>query len=120
MRESAYQLVRQALEVPDGPPLARVLRRLQGLLTQPFPSRRLQMVVREFLRERSSYRAYRAPPDLGLPATTNTVEAMGRLLRDLARRVRNVRSPHALQQWAVAFIRHRPEVMCNGKQFQPN
>jgi hypothetical protein len=120
VREAAYQLVREALEVPEGPPLARVVRRLQGLLRQPFPSRRLQMVVREFLRERRSYRAYRVHRHLDLPATTNAVEAMGRLVRDLARRVRNFRSPRALEQWAIAFIRHRPEVMCNGKRFQPN
>ncbi len=120
VREAAYQLVRQALEVPEGPPLARVVRRLQALLRQPFPSRRLRMVVREFLRERHSYRAYRLHPELDLPATTNAVEAMGRLLRDLVRRARNFRSPRALEQWVIAFIRHRPEVTCNGKHFQPN
>jgi hypothetical protein len=120
MRELAYRLVRQALELPEGPRLFRVLQRLRRWPSQPCPSRRLRMVVREFLRERDSFRAYRLYPDLDLPATTNAVEAMGRLIRDLARHARNFRSPQALQHWAVAFVRRRPEITCNGKHSQPN
>ncbi|MEW6544240.1 MAG: hypothetical protein AB1411_11585 [Nitrospirota bacterium] len=119
-RELAYRLVWQALELPDGPRLVHVLQRLRRWQSRPCPSRRLRMVVREFLRERDSFRAYRLYPDLELPATTNAVEAMGRLIRDLARQARNFRSPQALQQWAVAFVRRRPAITCNGKHRQPN
>lgn len=120
MREVSYRLVRQALELPDGPKLQRVLGQLKTLLRQPVRARRVRMVVREFLRRTEQFRAYRKHPHLNLPTTTGTVEAMGHIVRDLMRRTRSIRSPRALKLWATAAIRMHPEVMCNGKHFQPN
>jgi len=77
------------------------------------------MVVREFLRRTDHFRAYRRHPELDLPTTTGTVEAMGRIVRDLMRQTRSIRSPHALQLWATALIRMHPSVTRNGKHFQP-
>lgn len=57
---------------------------------------------------------------LGSGGQPKAVETMGRLIPDLARRVRNFRTPCALEEWAIAFIRHRPDVMCNGKRLQLN
>jgi hypothetical protein len=119
MREACYQLTRQALELPDGPKLERILGRLKQLVRQPSGARRTRMVVREFLRRTHQFRAYRKYPHLELPTTTGTVEAMGRIVRDLMRRTRSIRSPEALQLWATAMIRMHPEIMCNGKHFQP-
>ena len=119
MRELCYQLTRQALELPDGPKLQRVLLRLKTLVRQPSGARRTRMVVREFLRRTHQFRAYRKYPHLELPTTTGTVEAMGRIIRDLMRRTRSIRSPQALQLWATAMIRMHPNVTCNGKHFQP-
>ena len=118
MREVCYQLTRQALELPDGPKLQRVLERLKKLVRQPGGATRTRMVVREFLRRTDQFRAYRKYPHLELPTTTGTVEAMGRIVRDLMRQTRSIRSPHALQMWATALIRQRPKVTCNGKHFQ--
>src|SRR5206468_4114993 len=50
MREVCYRLTRQALELPEGPELKRVLRRLKGLVRHPGSAVRTRMVVREFLR----------------------------------------------------------------------
>jgi len=119
MRELCYQLARQALELPDGPKLQRVLERLKKVARQPGGPARVRMVVREFLRRTDQFRAYRKYPHLDLPTTTGTVEAMGRIVRDLMRQTRSIRSPQALQMWATALIRLRPKVMCNGKHFQP-
>ncbi|HEV8720485.1 MAG TPA: hypothetical protein VGW77_07570 [Candidatus Binatia bacterium] len=118
VRETLYRLTRQALEMPDGPRLEAVLKRLKGLVQKPMGSRVMRMVVREFLRRIDHFRAYRKYPKLGLPSTTGTVEAMGRRVRDLMRQTRSISSPHALQLWATALIRMRPTVMCNGKHFQ--
>jgi len=120
MREVCYQLTRQALELPDGSRLQRVLKRLNELTREPGNAVRTRMVVREFLRRTDQFRAYRKHPHLNLPTTTGTVEAMGRILRDLMRRTRSVRSPKALRLWATAMIRMHPELTCNGKHFQPN
>src|SRR3990167_9569575 len=119
MREACYQLTRQSLELPDGRKLGRVLRRLKELVDQPSGAVRTRMVVREFLRRTNQFRAYREYPHLALPTTTGTMEAMGRIIRDLMRRTRSIRSPQALQLWATAMIRIHPGIVCNGKHFQP-
>jgi hypothetical protein len=118
-REAIYQLTRRALELPDGPALRTTLTRLRRLVRQPLAARRVRMVAREFLRRSEHFRAYRRYPELDLPTTTGTVEAMGHIVRQLMRRLRNVRTPQALSVWATALIRLHPEVTCNGKTLQP-
>jgi hypothetical protein len=117
LREALYQQVRQALELPDGPRLQTVLNKLRHLVRQATGLRVMRMIVREFLRRIEHFRAYRKYPELDLPTTTGSVEAMNRRVRDLMRQTRSVRSPQALQLWATALIRMRPIVMCNGRYF---
>jgi hypothetical protein len=74
-------------------------------------------MVREFLRCVGFYRTCRTHPELGLPSTTNAVEAMGGLVRDLLRRDRAGSSKRALLLWTTALIRMRPHIVCNGKSF---
>jgi diadenosine tetraphosphate (Ap4A) HIT family hydrolase len=117
LREALYQHVRQALELPDGPRLQTVLKKLRHLVRQATGLRVMRMIVREFLRRIDHFRAYRKYPELDLPTTTGSVEAMNRRVRDLMRQTRNIKSPQALHLWATALIRTRPMVMCNGKHF---
>ncbi len=117
LREALYQLTRQALELPDGPRLQTVLKELRHLVRQATGLRVIRMIVREFLRRVDHFRAYRKYPELDLPTTTGSVEAMGRRVRDLMRQTRSMSSPQALRLWATALIRTRPIVMCNGKHF---
>ncbi|MBI2987289.1 MAG: hypothetical protein HYY45_11035 [Deltaproteobacteria bacterium] len=56
MRELCYQLTRQALELPGGPKLQRVLERLKRLVRQPGGAARTRMVVREFLRRTDQFK----------------------------------------------------------------
>ena len=120
LREDLYQLTRQALEFSDGPGLEAALVELRHLSRQATALRVIRMIVREFLRRIDQFRAYQRYPELNLPTTTGTVEAMGRRVRDLMRQTRSISSPQALQLWATAMIRMRPTVMCNGKHFQQN
>jgi hypothetical protein len=117
LREALYQHVRQALELPDGPRLQTVLKKLRYLVRQATGLRVMRMMVREFLRRIDHFRAYRKYPKLNLPTTTGSVEAMNRRVRDLMRQTRSIKSPQALHLWATALIRTRPMVMCNGKHF---
>jgi hypothetical protein len=119
IRESIYQLIRQALELPDGPQLNKILCRLKTI-QRLAPAKRLGMIAREFIRNISYYRAYQQYPYMGLPTTTNTIESMGRRIRDLMRRVGNLRTPKSLKLWMFAFIRLKPKMTCNGKHFQQN
>jgi hypothetical protein len=117
VREEIYHLIRKALDLPEGPRLKSVLGHLHRLAQTSCGTRRMQAVVREFLDCLTYYRTYRTHPALGLPTTTNTVESMGGLIRDLLRRSRAASSPRSLLLWATALIRLRPEIICNGKAF---
>jgi hypothetical protein len=117
LREALYQHVRKALELPDDRRLQTVLKKLRSLVRKAKGLRVMRMIVREFLRRTEHFRAYRKYPELDLPTTTGSVEAMNHRLRDLMRQTRNIKSPQALQLWASALIRTRPIVMCNGKNF---
>ena len=57
--------------------------------------------------------ALKPHPQLGLPQTTNTVESMGRLLREMFRRNRAGSNPASTLRWATAFIRMRSTITCN-------
>ena len=115
VREEIQQLIRQALSLPDGVSLNKTLQRLRILSKTDCGTARIQMTVRAFLRDLRFYRSYLDHPQLGLPQTTNTVESMGRLLREMFRRNRSGSNPASTLRWATAFIRIRPTVVCNSK-----
>jgi hypothetical protein len=120
VREEIHQLIRNALDLPDGHLLSRTLDRLQRLSRGDCGTVRIQTTVREFLAGLQFYRSYLTHPSLGLPRTTNSVESMGRLLRELFRSSRAGSNPASVLLWATAFIRMRPTVVCNGHSFNRN
>lgn len=115
VREEIQQLIRQALQIPDGVSLNKTIQRLRVLSKTDCGTARIQMTVRAFLRDLSFYRSYLDHPQLGLPQTTNTVESMGRLIREMFRRNRAGSNPDSTLRWATAFIRIHPTVVCNSK-----
>lgn len=117
VREEIQQLVRSALQLPDGPHLTRTLHRLTRLSQGDCGTQHIQTTVREFLSQLDHYRCYLTYPHLGLPWTTNAVESMGRLLRELFRSSRAGSNPASVLLWATALIRIRPKVICNGHPF---
>jgi len=116
VREDIHRLIRSALRLPAGDRLSRVLERLRRLSQGDCGTMRIQTAVREFLKHSHHYRAYLAYPQMGLPHTTNSVESMGRLLREMFRSSRAGSNPRSVLLWATAFIRMRPQVRCNGHQ----
>lgn len=114
VREEIHQLIRSALERPEGSRLSGVLERLRRLSRGDCGTDRIRTTVREFLRGPQFYRAYRTHPHLGLPRTTNSVESMCRLLRELLRSSRAGSNPASVLLWTTALIRARPKVICNG------
>ena len=112
-REEIQQLIRYALEITDGHRLTRTITRLRQL-SEHDCGRRIPATVREFLKRLPLYRSNLDHPELGLPRTTNSVESMGRIIRELFRSSRAGSSPRAVLLWATARIRMRPTVTCNG------
>jgi hypothetical protein len=117
VREEIHRLIRSALELPDGTHLVATLKRLRSLSRGDCGTPRVQTTVREFLRNRDFYRAYLAHPLLDLPRTTNCVESMCRLLREMFRSSRAGSNPASVLLWATALIRTRPKMVCNGHAF---
>lgn len=117
VREEIHQLIRSALELPDGHRLSRTLERLERLSHADCGTQRIQTTVREFLNRLQFYRSCLTHPPLGLPRTTNSVESMCRLLRELFRSSRAGSNPASVLLWATALIRLRPNVTCNGHSF---
>jgi len=117
VREEIHRLVRRALQLPDGQPLSRNLERLGHVSQGDCGTQQMQTTVREFLKNLQYYRSYLSHPYLGLPWTTNSVESMGRLLRELFRSSRAGSNPASVRLWATALIRMRPNVNCNGHSF---
>ena len=115
VREELYWLVRKALELPVGIELNSVVNSLRKRAKGDCGTRRMQAVIREFLACLEHYRAYRTHPSLGMPATTNVMESMGGIIRDMFRRSHAANNPAALLLWATAFIRLHPQLVCNGR-----
>ena len=114
VRDDIHKLVRDALELPDGHSLSHSFERLRKLSLGDCGTLRTQTTVREFLTNLHFYRAYRDQPSLGLPITTNVVESMCRLLREMFRSSRSGSNPASTLLWATAFIRLRSTLVCNG------
>ena len=118
VREEIYRLIRQVLETTEEPILNASLERLTELTQTSCGTRRIQAAIQDFLKSINYYRSYIAYPQLNLPNTTNTVESMASIIRDLLRRNRCASSPKSLQRWATALIRLRKELNCNSKHHQ--
>jgi hypothetical protein len=114
VRDEIDQLIRRALYLAEGPRLQRYLACLRRLSHSDCGTARIQMAVREFLQGFHFYRSYLTYPELGLPHTTNAVESMGRILREMLRSSRAGSNPGSLLLWATALTRLRPTMTCNG------
>lgn len=123
IREAIYWSVREVLETTDQRRLSELVRILHRRAANPYCPHWMGMRVREFLRHIDDFRAYQNHPELRLPSTTNTVESMGRTIRDVVRRSHGFRTPQSLRQWVTAQLRICPTRKCNPKKFpktQPN
>jgi hypothetical protein len=117
VRLEIYRLIRKALDLHEGPELYDALDQLRRLERTSCGTKRIRAMVREFLRCVGFYRTCRSKPDLNLPGTTNTVESMGSIVRQLLRN-RSGTSPRSVLLWSKALIRLRPHVACNAKHHQ--
>lgn len=118
IRDEIYQLIRQILETSDESIFNYSLDRLIRIAQMSCGTQRIQATVRDFLQSVPYFRTYLAHPELNLPTTTNTVESMCCIIRDLLRRNRCASSPQSLLKWTTALIRLRQKLICNGKHHQ--
>lgn len=114
VREEINVLVRAVLKLPEGKVLEDAINQLAERAKSDCGTQRIKVNLGEFLKTIQYYRTYLKYPDLGLPHTTNTVESMCRIIREMFRSSRAGSNPDSVQLWAKALIRMRPTIVCNG------
>jgi hypothetical protein len=96
-------------------PAAHMARRQIAAEARRAP-RGLRTVLSGFATHYADYRAYRTYPALELPTTTGAAESLIGSIRGLLRRLRGVRTRHALERWLWAYVKHRRTIRCNSQQ----
>ena len=114
-REETDKLIRYAMATTDAHKLNVAVGRLNEICEKSCGTKRMKGVVREFVNCISFYRAYLNYPNLGLPTTTNTMEAMSGLIRSLLRRTRAGSNPESLEMWATTLVKMKGRLLCNGR-----
>jgi hypothetical protein len=117
-RRHAEQLLLQLIGTIDPIRVDRLKRPLYSLSRDPDCPWKIRGIIREVIRHHRTFCTYLYHPELRLPNTTNTIECMNSLLRELAGRSRGFRSPRALEQWTVAFVRFHSTIKCQPKNPQ--
>lgn len=120
IRKKIYQIICQAIETSNETQLNKLLANLRKFTQTSCGTLRIRAAVQEFIQSVKYYRAFLLHPELNLPTTTNTVESMCCIIRDLLRRNRSASNPRSLLQWVTGLIRLRPYLTCNGKHHQQN
>lgn len=120
LRQEVYKLISKALLTIDRAKLNSIRFCLNVFLAEANTPKLYKSLVRGFLRTSDDYHAYLIHPELRLPRTNGTSEAMARRVRDLLYRTRSLSSPAALQNWATSLVRLKPTIMCRPGSQPPN
>jgi hypothetical protein len=89
----------------------RARRALRRYINDPTCPSYVRKHVLEFFEREQDFRAYLTHSTLNLPTTTSAMESTGRLVR---KATRTARTPDSLSMRAVAFLRLKRSVVCNG------
>jgi transposase len=116
LRDAVMAYVRELLETTDGKRTTEFSKELLTLINHGDCPNYIQMRVREFLRTMDDFKTYLRYPELNLPVTSNTVETMIRLLRNLLKRIHGTRTPNSFLRWTTMSVRRRKTIACNGKK----
>lgn len=117
IREDIYQSIRGALITVDFECLLRLKSRISKLSQNPACSTKFRFLARNFLEEIDAFRAYLLYPQFNLPTTTNSLESLARILRQIIGKVNN---PNSVSLWARGAVRYKRYIRCNGKTNQIN
>lgn len=112
IREKLLGVVRVLITTNDVMMKRKHILKAQRLLSHPLCPPWIRKQTVEFLRALDDFRAYLIYPELNLPATTNTIESSGKIIR---KATSTARTPRSVLLRATAFLRLRKSITCNGK-----
>lgn len=81
-------------------------------------SRSFRYAISGLIKHTREFRTYLEYPELDLPTTTNAVESLNSMIRELQRTARGFSSPQSFLRWVTAVLMVKQKITCNGK-FQP-
>lgn len=112
IRERLLVVVRVLLTTTNVVTKRKHILRTQRLLSHPLCPPWIRKQTIEFLHTLDDFRAYLIYPELNLPATTNTIESSGKIIR---KATSTARTPPSVLLRATTFLRLRKSITCNGK-----
>lgn len=118
MGERLYRLVSSVLTAKDPATILPLLTELETIAWDT-RSRVLRKVLLGFVTHAEDYRTYLRHPELNLPRTSNTAEALISMIRHFCHRARGFSTRRSLEQWIAAIIKHKRTMTCNASR-QPN
>lgn len=111
--EYLYALVHEILTHPDEEVAYRLRDELEAHRIA-LGSGQIQSYLSAFLREMPEYRTYLNYPDLHIPRTSNSAEALVAMIRRLLSRAHGFRTRASLMRWVTAFLKVQQTIACNG------
>lgn len=114
------KLVDTILLEPDENKIIGALEELKLILFKKIKSRFLKKYIRGFINNYQHYRSYLYYPELNLPNTSNSVESLNNLVRNMQHKARGFRSKRSLEKWIIALCKFRQSITCNGKEKSTN
>lgn len=111
--EYLYALVHEIITHPDETVAYRLLRELEAHRAA-LGSGKIQSYLSAFFREMPEYRTYLEYPNLHIPRTSNTAEALAAMIRRLLSRAQGFRTRNSLLRWVSALLKTQKTIACNG------
>lgn len=112
--ERLYFLAKQVLTNPDERTIQGFLKEL-SIIKDYTSSRLLKTYLSGFIKYYKEYRTYLYRPELNLPVTSNSVEAIIGSIRKLCHRAHGFRTIESLILWVHALLKNKKFATCNGK-----
>lgn len=101
-----YELTKTVCTTRSRNRLARALLSLSRIVRME-RNRYLKTILSGFVKHYRDYRTFLIYPELVLPTTTNAVECVNSLIRDLLHRMRGCRNVSSTLLWIEALLKHR-------------
>lgn len=118
LRQGAFHLVRANLNSPDERKANLLKQQLIRLIAHPDCPKTVRKKIGGFLAHYQKFRTCYDYPELNIPSTSNSAEAVGRLVRDEMSRMRGLRTPESLRYWLNIILRKNKTVKCEPKNPQ--
>lgn len=108
-----YQVLKSVLTSTSEQEVSCALNELKELQMHTC-SPQLKGYLSGFIKRHHLYRTYLIHPELHLPRTSNSAEALIRIIRTLLSRAHGFRTKDSLMHWIEALLKSRKTIACNG------